>query len=478
MSGVNVSLGERDAQVSEAGPSLQEAGPSQTVNPRPAVITSSADAFWVEGQLTEGVDVNADIVLDPETQFQTWEGFGGTFDESGWVALEQLEPEERARAMRLLFDANEGARFAWGSLPIGADAFALDRYSLDDEDGDLAMDHFSIERDELHLIPFLDAALNVNPDLRLIAMPWSPPAWMKTTLSMDRGQIRTDDEVLAAYALYLARYVEAYADEGFEIEAIHVQNDITFEDDLPSCAWDAVTLSQFVGEHLGPLFQQREIASEIWLGAFGEGQYATLPSDVMADPIAAQFVHGFGLSWDTSSLIPTLRADYGLPIIQTQHEPGNNPWEASTFNPDDAPNDFAFGERTWVLLKTWLEAGVNAYFAWNMVLDHHDEGLNTVRPWPKNSLLVVDPTTNSLRATPAYFVFRHFSYFIEPGAVRILATAERVSLETLAFKNPDGGVVAVVHNPDELDRDVTLEMGERRWQFGIPAHGWATVNVL
>jgi glucosylceramidase len=114
------------------------------------------------------------------------------------------------------------------------------------------MENFSIARDEQTLIPYVRAALDFRPDLRLWAIPWSPPAWMKTNGSLDDGSIRDEPQVLEAYALYFARYVEAYGDAGFEIEAIAIQNDPSFGGDYPTCLWTPELYQRFETDYLVP----------------------------------------------------------------------------------------------------------------------------------------------------------------------------------------------------------------------------------
>ena len=159
--------------------------------------------------------------------------------------------------------------------------------------------------------------------------------------------------------------------------------------------------------------------------------------------------------------------------MQTEQKCGNYPWETATFNPDQPPNDHAYAEESWGLITDWLEAGVNVYSAWNMVLDTLGHNLDYERPWPQNALLTVDRSTNRLIVTPAYYVFRHVSQFVDPGAVRIGTSG---SVDALAFRNPDGSIVTVMHNPGGSPRTTTLGVGAARLQLVIPARGWATVN--
>src|SRR5581483_7315881 len=111
--------------------------------------------------------------------------------------------------------------------------YALSAYSLDDAPGDVAMRRFSIARDRRFLLPYIKAALRLAPDLQVWGSPWSAPAWMKSNHSMEHGgQLLPRYE--AAYARYLAAYVQAYAGEGVPIVAVSVQNEPTRAPKYPS----------------------------------------------------------------------------------------------------------------------------------------------------------------------------------------------------------------------------------------------------
>ena len=196
---------------------------------------------------------------------------------------------------------------------------------------------------------------------------------------------------------------------------------------------------------------------------------------IAADATAMSFVKGFGLQWNMISYVDDVMGK-SLPILQTEHKCGNYPFSvagAPAFNPDRPPNDHAYGEESWALIRDWLKAGVNSYSAWNMVLDTVGKNLDYDRPWPQNALLVVDRDAGTLTATAAYYVFRHFSYFVDPGATRV---ATGGTGDALAFKNPDGSIITVVYNNGGQAKPTTLGIGDTRLQFEVPAHGWATVN--
>ncbi len=113
-----------------------------------------------------------------DTAAQTWEGFGGAFNEAGWKYLMTLSQADRDAAIQLLF-GDDGARFNMGRIPIGASDYALARYTLDETANDTELASFSLTQDMMYLIPYVKAALAVKPNIRFWASPWTPPTWMK-----------------------------------------------------------------------------------------------------------------------------------------------------------------------------------------------------------------------------------------------------------------------------------------------------------
>jgi glucosylceramidase len=191
---------------------------------------------------------------------------------------------------------------------------------------------------------------------------------------------------------------------------------------------------------------------------------------VVADAGAKAFIKGFGLQWGLFDSYSQANLDKSLQIWQTEHKCGNYPWESGT-DQSKAPNDFAYGVESWGLIRDWIKKGVTAYSAWNMVLDTVGRSLDTVRPWAQNALLVVDTSQKKLIPTPAYYVFRHFSQYVDPGAKVMTANGG----DTIAFKNPDGTTVAVMYNSGGAKKSI-ISIGGKKLSFDMPGSGWATVN--
>jgi glucosylceramidase len=441
------------------------------------VVTSAPGAYWnTDGSIIEVTAGSADVTVNDADTRQIWEGFGGAFNEMGWTTLSALSEADRDAAIRLLYGA-DGARFAFGRIPIGASDYALERYTLDETPDDTSLADFSIERDMQALIPFVKAAQAVKPSVRLWASPWTPPTWMKEgpfspgkqVSPFDGGKMKGDDATLAAFAQYLIRFVQAYAQQGIAIEAISPQNEPGYTGNYPTCGWSSSTYTKLVGQHLGPAVAAAGLTTKIMLGTFngGDGD-GSIVGEVMDDGAAQAYVSVLGFQWGMQTRVGGARP-YHLPVWQTEHKCGNYPW-GSPFDAARAPNDQAYAVESWGLIRDWIRAGVTAYSAWNMVLDTVGTGIDTTRVWPQNALLTVDTAAHTLNVTPAYYVFRHVSQFVATGA-KIVATSGG---DALAFRNPDGAIVVVARN-EGAARTMTVAAGGRKLQLAMPGDGWATI---
>jgi glucosylceramidase len=457
---------------------------------RPPLVTSSQGtacapdlagcSYWhTDGAVTDST-ANADVTVT-DTAKQVFTGFGGSFNEEGWQVLKQLTPAEQTKALELLFGAADGAKFVYGRIPIGASDYAVaPRYSLQES----ATAEFSIARDENLMIPYIKAAQGVSSSIHFWGSPWSPPPWMKTNNAYDGGNMKDDPATLQAFADYLASFVEAYGAKGIPIEAIHPQNEPGYSQSYPSCGWPGNLMAKFIGTYLGPTFQNRGITAEIFIGTMSNPTSdATLLQNVMNDATAKSFIKGYGLQWGMLGVYGNLGLSSSLKIWQTEHKCGNYPFSGQSLPPgipgsiaahkQPAPNDHAYAEESWGYIREWIKLGVNSYSAWNMVLDTSGVGeIDTTRIWAQNALLTVDTQGKKLNLTPTYFVFRHVSQFVDPGATRL----ETSGGDALAFKNLDGSITTVIYNSGAA-KDFTVAVAGKKLSFAMPSRGWATLNV-
>lgn len=441
----------------------------------PLFVTTSEDNYW-NISTAEPTSLPADITADTSTTYQHWSGFGGTFNEAGWDALLALSANDKEQAIKLLFHQNQGAGFTHARIPIGSSDYALNRYSLAEVPNDFEMKHFSIERDQQYLIPYIKSALSINPNIYFWASPWAPPTWMmdinlEEKYPNDSGTMKSDSKSLSAHALYMAKFVEAYRQEGINIQSVQPQNEPGYAQHYPSCAWPDDLMRNYIAGYLGPLFAKRLPDTEIWLGTMSNPISDSIVQSVMNSPEAAQYIKGIGLQWGMQKKAKSYVERFPIPIMQTEHRCGNYPWVNKNQSKDElAPNDYGYALESWQLIKDWIVSGVNSYYAWNMVLDKSGMNLDEVRIWHQNALLVVDRENKELIITPSYYVLRHLSQFVKPNATRI----EINDPDALAFKNMDGSVVAVIHNADTQVKSTIVDLGGKKFNVKVPAKGWLT----
>ena len=404
------------------------------------------------------------VLVDSSKKQQEIKGWGGCFNERGWNALMSLSSDRRDEVMHNLFDSKQGLKLGFCRTPIGASDYAMTLYSLDETPGDYAMEHFSIERDKEKLIPYIKAALAIRPDMKLWAVPWSPPSWMKENNKLVAGKIKDDDKTLDALALYFVRYVEAYKEAGVNISIVMPQNEPDIASNYTSCVWTGEQLARFIGYHLGPLFKREKVSdTSIMLGTICDsthGGYAFWVAPSMQDPNVRQYLAGVGCQ---SLASETMRETHflfpDLQLVQTEAECGKT-----------NSNDWSFGEKQFGLAKKWFEAGASMNMIWNLVLDK--TGQSTAH-WAQCSPIVVDTKHKRVIYTPYYYCYKHFSSFVAPGA-HLVASESRLS-DRVAFVNPDGEVIVVMENSTDTDLPVALNIDRKQSEVvTLPAHSFST----
>lgn len=449
------------------------------------MYTSTDAAPWQQVKNMKWSDkapaAGATVVDLAGEEAQTIDGIGGTFNEIGWDMLCYLTPEARQEILNDLF-SKDGAKFSYCRMPIGASDYGMNFYSLNDVADDFDMRNFSIARDRHILLRYIKEAKKINPELKMWASPWSPPAWMKTNNSYASGfdwnnpsynglQMERQIELpctgfkmqngyLKAYALYLAKFCQAYDAEGVHIENINIQNEPCSNHTFPSCPWRPEDMAYFVGRFLGPRFEQDGIDTEIIFGTINNLN-PDFTRKALGDPEAAKYIKGVGYQWDGKGSIPVISKEYpDLKMMHTEAECGNG------------SNDWAAAENTWWQISHYLRNGARNFTYWNMVLD--DTGVSPWG-WKQNALISVNPKTQEVEYHPEYYLMKHLSHFIEPGARRIVADGADGDL--LTFVNPDGREVVVAANLQDSPREVVLRKGDRYLTLTLPPKSFNTLYI-
>lgn len=435
-------------------------------------VSSTQTSYWTnKDAAAETAEGKANLSITGD-KFQIVEGFGGCFNELGYDALSHLSDQDRDDVLHALFHPEGEHRFSICRLPIGASDYALEWYSHNETDGDLEMNHFNIERDHKYLLPYIKAALKLNPELKLFASPWSPPTWMKSPRAYNYGTLRWEKEILEAYALYFVKFVQAYREEGVTIHQIHVQNEVVADQKFPSCVWTGEQLREFIRDYLGPAFEKHGLDTEIWLGTINApdpwqelmkkttSDFDTYANTVLSDPEAYKYVKGVGYQWAGKYAIQrTVQSYPELRYMQTENEcgDGNNSWD--------------YAKYVFNLYQHYFVNGVNSYIYWNMVLE--PKGRSTWG-WEQNAMVTVEPDLKQAVNNPEFYVMKHFAHFVAPGSRRIGLKGPWAG-NSLAFELQDGGIAVIIANPFEDMRQLHLSDGVDTHTFELEPESFHTI---
>lgn len=124
------------------------------------------------------------IFIYPELKYQEILGFGGALTEASAYNFSLLPQNKKTSFLEDYF-GNDGIAYSFCRACIGSCDFSLSPYSYLYEDD---INTFSIEQDKKYVIPFIQECMKANPDLILLASPWSPPAFMKSNKKLTNGR--------------------------------------------------------------------------------------------------------------------------------------------------------------------------------------------------------------------------------------------------------------------------------------------------
>jgi len=383
------------------------------------------------------------IEVNDSVKYQQIDGFGASItDSSAWLLSQKLTPAQRTALLKRLFDNKQGIGLAILRQPMGSSDFSLADCSYDDVphgESDPELKHFTIDRDRQYILPVLREALAVNPKLKIIASPWSPPGWMKTSGSMIGGTLLPSS--FTPLARYFVRFVQSYEAAGVPIFAVTPQNEPrNIPGDYPGMGMTAEEQTVFIREHLGPAFRDAHLKTKIM--AFDHNwDLIDFPDRILSDLKAAGFSAG------------TATHCYGgSPEAQTKlhnHFPAKGIWLTECSGGEWQKGNLLVAEADLIIETTrnWGQSVV----LWNLALDQnhapHLGGCTNCR-----GVVTIDHSQSPATVIPTvdFTALAHASKFVAPGALRIDSVASEESpLKHVAFRNTDGSIVLLALNPSE-----------------------------
>ncbi len=435
-----------------------------TTADRTGLLKEQPQLRWVKA----GAQQSTDIIVDDKQTCQTMDGFGHALTGGSAQLLRKMTAPARKALLQELFGTGPGGigtsyiRVSIGASDMNEHVFTYDDVPTGDTDPQLA--HFSLAEDEKDVIPVLKEILAIQPGVKILASPWTAPAWMKTNGAVKGGELQPG--FYPAYAAYLVQYLQAMQAHGIPIDALTIQNEPENPKNTPSMLVTAEQAAKFIGTDLGPALQRAALKTKII--AFDHNcDHPEYPLTVLRDPAAARVPNGSGfhLYLGQITALTTLHDAFPAKNVYFTEQmviPGKDETVMNAAEPVarlivGAPQNWSRN----VLL-------------WNLAADP-ENGPHTSDggcPICTGALRIQDDSVTRL---VAYYVAAHASKFVPPGSVRIGSDGAGAPPH-VAFRTPDGHHVLLVSNTGSSESRFRLRHGSRAAEAVLQAGSVASLT--
>ena len=421
------------------------------------------------------------IYVDPTETYQQMFGAGAALTESTcYVLAQNCTPAQRKALLTMAFgtDGFSTARICIGSSDYtwrGTSGYY--NYCDADDGTDVTLPNFTIAKDMEYIIPVLREALAINPRLKFIASPWSPPKFLKNTgslLGTYNGTLSTFLGTAANYSThstFIVKFLQAYQAAGIPIWALTMQNEPNAGPaTYPGCVWTGVQMAAFA-DVLGPAMAKagfghvKILTGDMnWQNATGySGASGDLVTNVWADATAAGYVSGaayHGYSTSGQHEFELSRAKNNL----------NKEIHFTEFCQYGAMSNLkVLQQHLGNAILGSIRAGANSVTFWNLFLQPIN-GSAIYQPFapayatiPPCVTVSTDGNATAVKG-PSYMALAHLTSVMKPGAKRCKSTSFGVGesdlvVQNVAFTNPDGTTGVLLFNNATTTQSVSIVDG-------------------
>ena len=378
------------------------------------------------------------INIYPNISYQEFHGMGAAITEAAAYAYSLLPENKKKDFMNDYFGT---LKYSLCRISIGSCDFSLSSYSYAKKHD---LSDFSIEKDNKYIIPFIQDALKINPNLRFLASPWSPPSFMKNTKKLTLGG-KLLTKYKQTYADYLVKFIKAYKELGININYITVQNEPNAIMLWESCLYNAEDEADFVANYLYPTFEKNNIKTKILVYDHNKEKLFKRAVDEFSNPAAKETISGIAFHWYSGNHFENIAlCREQFPDKLLFHTEGCFGFDKENSFQNLYAHDIAED----------LNAGVNGYTDWNILLDCKG-GPNHKKNYCNSPVMLKEDNSDYIK-TLAFYYIGHFSRFIQPGAHRIAFSKFSSDIKMTAFKNVDGSISVVMINGEHYNMDINI----------------------
>ena len=428
---------------------------------------------YLHNEGTKNIDKNLKnienelIIIYPEVTYQEIIGFGGAFTEAAGYCFSKL-PQDRQNQFIDDYFSEEGNNYTLCRTHIGSCDFCLDTYSYSNNE---ALSDFNIDRDKKFIIPMMKKAFEKNKDIKMVASPWSPPAFMKSNKKLKHGG-KLLDKYKKLWAEYLVKYLTAYKQEGINIDYMTIQNEPKAAQFWESCQYTAKEEQELIKNNIAPALKNNNIDTKLLIWDHNKERVVYRAKEIFDDPEVKDMVAGIGYhyySGDYFENVKTFKEIY--PDKLAIHTEGCTGYERLWLRKRRrrVPNAEIYAHD----IIGDLNNGANGYIDWNMMLDYH--GGPTHIHNQCNSPIMLNKKGNDYNKNLPYYYIGHFSRFIKPGAKRIAFAKYTSDLVVTSFINTDNTIAVVIMNRNKHGKHINLCLDQKIYKDHIDGHSIVTL---
>jgi glucosylceramidase len=405
------------------------------------------------------------ISVDPQKTFQQIDGFGFALTGGSAWLINGLEAAKKKALLNELFGHAENAiGISYIRISIGASDLDSVVFSYDDMpkgQTDVELKKFSLTPDKANLMPVLKQILAINPKIKILGSPWSPPEWMKDNENSKGGELLP--KYYAAYANYFVKYIQQMKANGIAVDAVTVQNEPENPKNNPSLSMNALQQADFVKNNLGPAFKKAGIKTKIII--FDHNcDHPEYPITILNDKAAGNYIDGSAFHLYVGE----------VEAMSTVHEahPDKSLYftEQWTGAKGKFEHDFKWAIKNVIIgtMRNWSRNALEWNLASDPEFDPHTPGGCT-----ECKGAVTIGNNNDVKRNVSYYIIAHASKFVPAGSVRIASTMTE-GLANVAFKTPAGKIAMIVLNENKTATDFNISYKGKQVAVNIPADAVAT----
>lgn len=434
----------------------------------------------------------AAIPIDDAKTYQTIDGFGHALTGGSAELLMKMSPAARSAILHELFGhgpndiATSYIRISVGSSDMNAFVYTYDDMPAGETDPGLK--HFTLAEDEKYVIPVLKEILAIQPGIKILASPWTAPAWMKDNDNVKGGSLKK--EFYPAFARYWVMYLQGMQAHGITIDTLTPENEPENPKNTPSMLMSAEEEADFIGHHLGPALAAAGLKTKIV--TFDHNcDHPIYPETILRDPAAAKFVDGSGFHLYLGQIS-------ALTEVHDQFPDKNIYFTEQMVVGRPGATELAIARPVASILIAAPNNWSRNVLFWNLAADPSNGPHTSNGGCPVCSGAITidgDKVTRLL----AFYTAAHASRFVPPGSVRVdsgpsptvdqnrrsatdasnaaapnATIAADTPLAHVAFRTPDKHHVVIVSNTTPDQRTVTLRFHNKQATATLPAGAVAT----